>query len=220
MESLDIVRIATTRHACKAFDPEQRIDPEKIAALRTVLQCAPSSINSQPWHFVIAGTEVGRAQLASATQGDYVYNEPKVRAASHVFVLCARTDMDDDHLAAVLAKEDADGRFVSAEAKAGQGSSRSFYVGLHRNELKDVGIWMEKQVYLALGSLLQAAAALGIDACPMEGFDQVVLDQTLGLRQRGLRSVVLVALGYRSDADFNAQLPKSRLPVEQLFTML
>ena len=220
MESLDIARIASTRHTCKAFDPNQRIDPEKIEALRTVLQFAPSSVNSQPWHFIIAGSEAGKAQVATATQGGYVYNEPKVRAASHVVVLCARTDIDEAHLAAVLAKEDHDGRFVSAEAREGQSKSRSYYVNLHRNELKDASIWMEKQVYLALGTLLQGAAALGIDACPMEGFDQPLLDKTLGLRERGLTSVVLVALGYRSEADFNAKLPKSRLPAEQLFTTL
>ncbi len=220
METIDIARIAMTRHTCKAFDPTKRIDPSKIEALRTVLQYAPSSVNSQPWHFVIAGSEAGRAQVAMATQGGYAYNEPKVRAASHIVVLCARTDIDDAHLAAVLAKEDQDGRFVSAEAKAGQNTSRSFYANLHRNELKDAGTWMEKQVYLALGTLLQAAAAIDIDACPMEGFDQALLDQTLGLRERGLTSVVLVALGYRSEADFNAKLPKSRLSAEQLFTML
>ena len=220
MTTFDIARIATTRHTCKAFDPTKRIDPAKIDALRTVLQYAPSSVNSQPWHFVIAGTETGRAQVATATQGGYAYNDPKVRAASHVVVLCTRTDIDEAHLATVLAKEDLDGRFVSAEAKAGQSTSRSFYVNLHRTELKDASIWMEKQVYLVLGTLLQAAATLEIDACPMEGFDQAVLDQTLGLRERGLTSVVLVALGYRSEADFNAKLPKSRLPAEQLFTML
>jgi len=143
-----------------------------------------------------------------------------VRNASHVVVLCARTDIDDTHLAAILAQEDSDGRFVSPEAKAGQGTSRSFYAGLHRNELKDASLWMEKQVYLALGTLLLAAGSLAVDACPMEGFDQAKLDDVLGLRERGLSSVVLVALGYHSEADFNAKLPKSRLPAETVFTMI
>ena len=220
MQEIDIARIATTRHTCKAFDATKKIDPAEIDALRVVLQYAPSSVNSQPWHFVIAGSDEGRGKVAAATQGGYAYNEPKVRDASHVVVLCARTDIDEAHLAAILDQEDRDGRFVSAEAKTGQNNARSFYVNLHRNELKDVGIWIEKQVYLALGTLLQGAAALGIDACPMEGFDQARLDEVLGLKERGLTSVVLVALGYRSDADFNAKLPKSRLPAEHLFTVL
>ncbi len=79
---------------------------------------------------------------------------------------------------------------------------------------------MANQVYLALGALLMAAGTLGVDATPMEGFDARVLDAELGLRERGLTSVVLVSLGYRSAHDFNATLPKSRLAREQVFTFL
>jgi nitroreductase/dihydropteridine reductase len=216
----DIARIATTRHTCKAFDPARKIDASKVDALCSVLRYAPSSVNSQPWHFVIAASDEGKGLIAQATQGGFAYNEAKVRNASHVVVLCARTDLDESHLAAILAQEDADGRFATPEAKAGQNTSRSFYAGLHRNELKDASAWMEKQVYLALGTLLQGAAALEIDACPMEGFDQAKLDEVLGLRERGLTSVVLTGLGYRSELDFNAKLPKSRLPVAALITVI
>jgi len=61
---------------------------------------------------------------------------------------------------------------------------------------------------------------LGVDATPMEGFDAAALDKELKLRERGLTSVVLVALGRRSEKDFNAGLPKSRLPKEALFTFI
>ena len=67
---------------------------------------------------------------------------------------------------------------------------------------------------------LLGAAALGVDATPMEGFDAVALDAELGLRERGFTSVVLVALGHRSEKDFNAALPKSRLPAEQVISVL
>ena len=77
---------------------------------------------------------------------------------------------------------------------------------------------MEKQTYLALGTLLLGAAAFGLDVTPMEGFDFKKLDEELGLRAQGLTSLVLVALGYLDEADFNAGLPKSRLPAEQLLT--
>jgi nitroreductase/dihydropteridine reductase len=79
---------------------------------------------------------------------------------------------------------------------------------------------MEKQTYLALGTLLLAAGAYGVDATPMEGFDAARLDAEFGLRDKGLTSIVLVALGYRGEADFNAKLPKSRLPGEVVFTFL
>ena len=138
--------------------------------------------------------------------------------ASHVIVFCARTGIDETHLAKVLASEEKDGRFASADARTGQSNTRGFYVNLHRYDQKDLQHWIEKQVYLSLGSLLLGAAALEIDACPMEGFDARILDEELGLRSQGLTAVTLVALGYRSAEDFNAKLPKSRLPAESVLT--
>ena len=127
-------------------------------------------------------------------------------------VLCVREDLDEAHLQALLTQEAQDGRFASAEAQANQHALRSRFVSAHREVLQDAPAWMEKQVYLALGTLLLGAAALGIDACPIEGLDVPQLNRSLDLPAKGLRGVVLVALGYRSEADFNAKLPKSRLP--------
>jgi nitroreductase/dihydropteridine reductase len=214
---LNLTRFAKGRHATKAFDPARKIPAPVIDELKALVRLSPSSVNSQPWHFVIASSDEGRARVAKAMQGGYAYNEPKVKNASHVVVLCARTDMDDAHLAAVLDQEDADGRFANADAKAGQQNTRAFYVKLHR-EAGDLSAWMEKQTYLALGTLLIGASTLEIDACPMEGFDANVLDAEFGLRARGLTPIVVVALGYRAENDFNAKLPKSRLPVEAVFT--
>lgn len=220
MEHIDIARIATTRHSCKAFDATKKIAAADIEALRTVLRYAPSSINSQPWHFFIAASDAAKARLTVATQGTYAYNTPKLLNCSHAVVLCAKTQFDDAHIAAILAQEDKDGRFPTPEARTNQNNSRNYYANMHRNELRDTTFWLQKQLYIALGTLLQGAAALGIDACPIEGFDKAQLDAELGLAQRGLTAVVLAALGYRSDADFNAKLPKSRFDEASLFTTL
>ena len=215
--AVNLSEIARRRHTCKAFDPSRTIPAETMDQLRTLLRYAPSSVNSQPWHFVIAGSEAGKAKVAQGTQGPFAYNTPKVMKASHVVVLCARTDLDDTHLGRVLEQEAADGRFATPEAKAGQANSRGGYVKLHR-ELGDTAAWAQKQVYLALGELLLGAATLGLDACPMEGFDAAAVNAALGLDDRGLTAVVLVALGHRSDEDFNARLPKSRLPAEAVIS--
>lgn len=220
MERLDIARLATTRRTCKAFDATKKIAPADLAALRTLLRYAPSSVNSQPWHFIVAASDAGKTRLAAATQEGYAYNTPKLLDCSHAVALCAKTDFDDAHVAAILAREEQDGRFPTPEAKANQNKSRNFYVNMHRNELGDASCWMQKQVYLALGTLLTGAAALGIDACPIEGFDRARLDAELDLAQRGLTAVVLAALGYRGDADFNARLPKSRFDEASLFTVI
>ncbi|MBS0883553.1 oxygen-insensitive NAD(P)H nitroreductase [Pantoea sp. JGM49] len=208
------------RHTVKAFASGKSLPQEEIETLLNVLRNSPSSVNSQPWHFVVASTPEGREQIAQSTTGAFVYNGPKVLNASHVIALCMRTDLDDAHLQNVLAQEEQDGRFAKPEGKAGQDKSRRGYVDMHRYEQRDIPQWMEKQVYLALGGLLLGAAMLGIDATPMEGFDQRALDQALGLREKGFTSVVLVSLGYRSEEDFNAALPKSRLPREEIFTFI
>ena len=217
---MDIAQIATTRRTAKAFDPAQKIPPAIVDQLRILLRHSPSSINSQPWHFILAATDAGKARVAKAAVGPYAYNAPKIRNAPLVVVLCVRADLDDAHLAAILAQEEKDGRFPAAEDKEKQRLARAAYVELHRNIRRDVPHWMEKQVYLALGALLVGAAALGLDACPMEGFDPDALDRELGLAARGLAPVALVALGYRGPDDWNARLPKSRLPAESLFTHL
>ena len=214
---MDIAQLATTRKTCKAFDPNRKIPAEQVEQLRTLLRFAPSSVNSQPWHFIVASTAAGKERLTAGTQGTFAYNAPKVRNASHVVVLSARTDLDTAHLDALVTQEEADGRFATPEAKQTQHNSRSFYVNLHR-ERGDLGLWAEKQVYIVLGSLLSGAAALGIDACPMEGIDAAAVDAALGLEAQGLRCVLLTALGYCSAQDFNATLPKSRLPVASVIS--
>jgi nitroreductase/dihydropteridine reductase len=217
---MNIAQIAQARYTTKAFDPEKQVPEAVIEQLCTVLRNAPSSVNSQPWHFVVAASPAAKARLAKATQGGFSYNEPKLRNASHVIVLCGRKRLDDAHLDAVIAQENRDGRFATPEAMAMQDKTRRFYVNLHQNELKDDRAWIERQVYLALGALLLAAGAANVDACPMEGFDAAALDAELGLAEQGLNSIVLVALGYRGADDFNAKLPKSRLTDEVVFTRL
>ena len=218
---MDIARIALNRHTCKAYDPTRKIPAEQIEQLKTLLRYSPSSINSQPWHFIIASSEAGKARFAKAAQqGPYAANGPKILNASHVVVFCARTTMDDAHLASLLAQEDADGRYPTPESKAAQSKGRSFYTGLHRYDYKDTQHWMEKQVYLALGTLLLGAATLEIDATPIEGFDPRILNEELGLREQGLTCVVIAALGYRGSDDFNAKLPKSRFAMEMVISEL
>lgn len=217
---MDIVQHAQTRYTTKAFDASRKIPTATFEQVRTLLRHAPSSVNSQPWHFVVAHSDEGKARIAKATQPTYAYNEAKIRNASHVIVFCARAAFDDTHLARLLEQEDQDGRFATPEAKAGQNNARSFYVNLHRFDTKDAQHWMEKQVYLALGTALLAASTLGVDACPMEGFDARILDDELGLRAKGYTGIVILALGYRSPDDFNARLPKSRLPEATVFTDL
>jgi nitroreductase/dihydropteridine reductase len=217
---MNLIEIAQSRHTVKAFEPGRALSQAAVEQLLAVLHNSPSSVNSQPWHHVVASTPEGRERIARSMHGKYAYNAPKVINASHAIVLCTRVDIDPAHLEAILEQEERDGRFPTEGAKTGQDNTRRAYVAQHRYDLRDIPQWMEKQVYLALGGLLLGAAVLGVDATPLEGFDRGVLDFELGLREKALTGVVVAAFGHRSENDFNARLPKSRLPREQVFTFI
>ncbi len=217
---MQLSELVMKRYTTKVFDPAFRLSQDQVNEIKTLLQYCPSSTNAQPWHFIIAGTGEGRERIAKAAAGRYEVNALKIKNASHVVVLCSRSYVDDQYLESLLDNEEKDGRFADAAARKIQGGTRSFYTGMHRFELKDLQQWTEKQVYIALGTLLVGAAMLGIDACPMEGFDPAILNQELNLREKGFTASLVVALGRHAENDFNKNLPKSRWPGEYLFTEL
>lgn len=135
-----------------------------------------------------------------------------------LFLALAETTMDDAWLERVVDQEDADGRFATPEAKAANDKGRRFFADMHRVSLKDDHQWMAKQVYLNVGNFLLGVAAMGLDAVPIEGFDAEVLDAEFGLKEKGYTSLVVVPVGHHSVEDFNAGLPKSRLPLETTLT--
>ncbi len=212
-----IVDAAHARYSTKAFDPSKKISDADFVQLLEVIRLSPSSVNSQPWHFIVSCIDEGKARIAKGTME---YNQPKVINASHVVVYCAKTDIDDDYLEKLIEQEDKDGRFVDDSAKTTVKNTRAMFTGIHINELKDVPTWFEKQVYLNMGTLLLAAGAMGLDAVPLEGIHADVLDKEFGLPEKGFRAVAVVSLGYRSEDDFNAKLPKSRLSLDEIFTTI
>lgn len=211
---MNILDAAQSRYTTKAYDATKTIPAEVIGRLLEILRLSPSSVNLQPWHFIVADNTTAKEKLSVGFTGSYAYNLPKVKQASHVIVLCTRNDISDNYLDTLIAQDEKAGRFKNAEAKEGQRNSRKMYVDIHKNTLKDLKLWSEKQTYIALGTLLLAAGAEGVDATPMEGFDNKILDTALGLTERGLSSTVVVSLGYHSQEDFNATLPKSRLDTQ------
>ena len=156
---MDTVSLAKRRYTTKAYDASRRIPQATIDALLEQLRHSPSSVNSQPWHFVVADSAEGKARLAKSTHDRFAYNSPKILDASHVIVFCTRTEMPEAHLQALLDQEAADGRFRDEQARAAQNQSRRHYVDLHRFDQKDVQHWMEKQTYLAFGTAARRGGA-------------------------------------------------------------
>lgn len=214
---MDIVTLSCQRYTAKAYDANKKIPPEQLKQLCALLRNCPSSVNSQPWHFIVVHQQESKEKILPAIME---INHARVRDASHVVVFCARKEMSEAHLQRLLAQEEQDGRFINEEAKQGQDAGRRYFIGLNSSSPESLLAWESKQVYIALSALLFGAAALGIDSTPIEGFDTKKLDEVLDLTSHGLTSVVIASLGYHSQDDFNVKLGKSRLAENELFTFL
>ncbi len=217
---MDLLTVSQNRYTTKAYDASKQIPAEQFQRLLEVLRLTPSSINIQPWHFFIADHRAAKARIAKALVGKYAYNAPKVLDSSHTILFCTQADITAQHLEDILTQDDLLGRFKDEQAKQTQNNGRLGYVDYYRNEKGDIQRWAENQTFIALGQALLAAGIEGIDATPIGGFDEAIISEELALEEKGLIPSVIMTLGYRSESDFNATLPKSRLNAEQIFTQL
>ena len=214
----NITEAMNWRYSTKEFDTNKKISAADFQSLKDILRLSPSSTNIQPWHFVIADDEAGKARIAKGTQGMFDFNTAKVKDASHVIIFCSRIYADDEFLHEVLDKENTDGHFAEPKFKEQMHQVRKMFLDIRRYEQKDEPHWLVEQVYLNMGALLLGAATLGIDTVPMEGADLKALDEEFELRSKGYTAVAVISLGYRSEDDFNADLPKSRLSEASIIT--
>ncbi|GJM63112.1 oxygen-insensitive NAD(P)H nitroreductase [Persicobacter diffluens] len=219
---MKLQEILNWRYSTKEFDPSKKISEENFQQVKDLLRMSPSSTNLQPWHFLIANDEAGKARIAKGTQGFYQFNAQKITDASHVIVFAARTSADEDYMQHLLAVEEQDGRYPNEEIKQMMHGGRNAFTDMHRYDFKDLQHWMEKQVYLNMGNFLLGVAMLGIDALQMEGVDLRAIDEEFDLREKGFTAVGVVSVGYRTATDFNTtdKTPKSRLPESEVFSVL
>lgn len=217
---MNLTETLNWRYTTKEFDSTKKISEADMAEVKNLLRMSPSIVNLQPWHFIVAETTEGKARIAKGTQGFFHFNEPKVTNASAVVLFCSKIDADDAYYQHIADTEDKNGRFPNEDIKNGFLGAVKAFAGIHKYDLKDQQHWMEKQVYLNIGSFLLGVASLGIDATPMEGIDVKALDEEFGLREKGFTALVAVSIGYRAESDFNStdKTPKSRLPESELFT--
>ncbi len=214
MRTEELLELMKSRYTTKHYSGE-KIPREKLEALLEVLRLSPSSVNSQPWHFFVASSDEAKAKILPAILD---FNRERVTLASDVVVFAVREEIGPEHLKALLEQELADGRYAGLPAGTDYDAGRRHFVDLHQKERRDGLAWETAQAYIAQGFLLMAAAAIGVDSTPIEGADFEMLDRILGLREKGLRSVVAVSLGVRRPNDSNASRPKSRLPREAVVT--
>ncbi len=198
------------RYAVKKFDATQKISAEHWQALKESLRLAPSSYGLQAWKFI----EVQNPELRQKLKA-HSWNQDQVTDASHFVVFAYRPKVTETDVDRYL-KSTAQIRNIPFESLKG---FRDVIIGdvVTGPRAETAHIWTQRQTYIAMGFLLETAALLGIDACPMEGLNPAEYDQILGLKDSGWATVAAVALGYRHAQDNYQNLPKSRLPMEDVF---
>jgi nitroreductase len=198
------------RYATKQFDPERKISARDWATLEEALRLSPSSGGLQPWKFVVITDPAMRAKLLPVS-----YGQPQITNASHLVVFAAKKNFGEADVDAFI-NHAAATRGVPVESLT---PYRDILVGgiVRANDEPARDAWARNQTYIALGTLLTSAALLGIDACPMEGFDRAQYDEILGLKDEGYGSAAIATLGYRASTDKYAEATKVRFPKEQIF---
>lgn len=195
------------RYATKKFDPARKIPAEVWSQLEQSLVLSPSSTGLQPWKFAVVTDPEVRKKLHAAA-----YNQAQVLDCSHLVVICAKSPPTVADAERHVART-AEVQGVPVESLQ---SFRKMVVGVADKPGNEGSAWAARQAYIALGMFLTTAAMIGVDACPMEGFDPPKFDEILGLAAHGVKSFALAAAGYRAAHDKYAASPKVRFPTDEV----
>lgn len=205
----DVLQALEWRYATKRFDASRKIPSDTWQILEQALRLSPSSFGLQPWKFVVVADPDIRKAIRTAA-----WNQSQVEEASHLVVFCSKQQVGEPDVDEFMAQIAAT-RGVSVDSLA---DYRKTIVGFVSSPAPGFSVpqWTARQTYIALGFFLSAAALQGIDACPMEGFDQDKVTEILGLGSQGYRAIVMAAAGYRDPSDRYAQAKKVRFPASKV----
>jgi len=197
------------RYATKKYDPAKKVPQAAVDDILEAISLAPSSNGYQPYDVLVVTNPVIREKLKAAA-----FNQPQVTEASHLLVFAAWDNITEknlgkvfDHMAAIRGASDslAERRKGAIEGFAAKDKEANFQ-------------FAAQQAFIGLGFGLAAAAELKVDSSPMGGFNPAAVDEILGLKEKGLRSVAILALGYRDAAnDWLVNLKKVRRPRAEMF---
>jgi nitroreductase len=197
------------RYATKKFNSEKKISNSDLEILKEAIQLSSSSYGLQPYKVLIIENEEIRKQLQPASWG-----QSQITDASHLFVFASITNVDSEYITR-YAENMANTRNIPFDSVKGYAD---FMIGNITSLTPEKQIiWAQKQAYLALGNLLNAAAELKIDVTPMEGFLPEQYNEILGLAEKGLHATLVATIGYRHDEDDTQHYAKVRKPITELF---
>lgn len=199
------------RYATKKMNPAQAVSDEKVDRIVEAARLAPTSSGLQPYEIIVVKNKAVREQMKPKAFG-----QSQITDGSHVLVFAAWDDYTPERINMMF-----DLHNTERNSKdEGWENYRKMLLGSYPTRGAEVNFQhAAKQAYIGLGTALIAAAYEEVDATPMEGFDPAGIDEILGLKARGLRSAVIVTLGYREAAqDWLVNLKKVRRSGTQFVT--
>ncbi len=198
----DIIENLEWRYAVKSFDNIKILPQEKVELLKKAFNLTATSYGLQPIKLVVLSDKEIQQKLLP-----YSYNQQQVSQASHLLILCIETNVDSRYIGSYFDR-----------VKQVRGTSdevldpfrKALEEDFSRKDRDEIDQWAVNQAYLAMGNLLTICAVERIDACPMEGFIPYEYDRLLELADKGLRSVLVLPVGYRADDDMFQEFKKVR----------
>lgn len=205
MTNTTLIEQLNWRYATKKMDPTKSVPQEKVDAILEAIRMAPTSSGTQPFEVIVV-TNKEKLQLIQKAASD----QTPITEGSHLLVFAAWDNYTDERIDEVVD--------LMTQERGELPLINTYYDNLKANYLpRDAEVnyaHAARQAYIALGVALVAAAEQEVDSTPMEGFSPPHVDEILGLTERGLRSVVLLPLGYR-DASADWLLPMKKVRKEQ-----
>ncbi|MFC4721628.1 NAD(P)H-dependent oxidoreductase [Geojedonia litorea] len=199
---MDIINHLKWRYATKKFDAKKILSDHKINILKKAFNLTATSFGLQTISMVIISDKAMREPLLK-----HSYYQKQVVDASHLLIICIQENITDD---------DIDMLFDNTKSIR---KTPEHILAPYRSDLKQLmkemtikerQEWSIKQAYIALGNLMTVCAVEEIDSCPMEGFSSDDYDEIFNLKEKNLKSVLLLPVGYRADDDMFADFKKVR----------
>ncbi|MEI6678662.1 MAG: NAD(P)H-dependent oxidoreductase [Mariniphaga sp.] len=199
---MDILEKLNTRYATKLFDSSKKVSDDDMAKLLEAIRLSASSFGLQPYKVLVVEDPAIRTELRKVG-----YDQSQITDASALLVFAVNTNTNSESVDEFIDLISETRNFPKENLA---GYSDMMKGSLQSQSPEQVEAWSTKQAYIALGFGLVSAANLDIDACPMEGFSPDDFDKILDLGKLGLKSKVIMAVGYRSKDDGYQQLAKVR----------
>ena len=200
------------RYAAKAMNGE-KVSEEKIDRIIEAARLAPTSSGLQPFEIIVVKNQAIKEAIRPVA-----WNQSMITDCSHLLVFAAWDTYTEDRINYMF---DLTNEIRGFKNEGWENYRKMLLDSYPQKDEEENFNHAAKQAYIAFSQSIAAAAFEEVDATPIEGFDPAAVDKILGLREKGLRSAVLLPLGYRNESeDWLVNLAKVRKPMKDLVTVI